>query len=52
LERKNKVFASYKVKSKNNTYLVELRSITQNINSMHRLMAAKQHLMALHFLIQ
>jgi len=33
LERKNKVFASYNVKSKNNTYLVELRSLEKNINS-------------------
>ena len=33
LKRKNSLFSSYDVKSKNATYLVELRSMRENINS-------------------
>ena len=33
LKRKNRVFSSYSVKSKNSSYLVELRSLKENINS-------------------
>jgi len=33
LKRKNNIFSSYEVKSKNSVYLVELRSFGENINS-------------------